>query len=294
MIYMRNFLGLLLFAVVLLSSCEQENVYSDQGKPIRFSATTSSVNTKTGYQGYTVNGKEAIIWEDGDAIRVFSNEAIVSGSSRKWADYRVSVTDGVATAVNPLTVGTELLWYEGTHHFYAVYPAGEVTGNVVEASISKVQELTKISSNVFAPVLSKNGFMAAAADGKPDDTSVNLNFKPMFTTLEFTVSPGYDSDVVVNEFRLAVKDGSKVVLAGDFKATLSSQADPSIEIQYPNTSGEIKVSLGTGGITVKKGESLTFSVLALPIDLTDLVAYFTLDGVERKFPWWTRTASTLK
>ena len=193
---MRNFLGLLLFAVVLLSSCEQENVYSDQGKPIRFYATTSSVNTKTSYQGYTVNGKEAIIWEDGDA----------------------------------------------------------------------------------------NGFMAATADGKSDDTTVNLTLKPMFTTLEFTVSPGYDSDVVVNEFRLAVRDGSRVVLAGDFKATLSSQADPSIEIQYPNTSGEIKVSLGTGGITVKKGESLTFSVLALPIDLTDLVAYFTLDGVERKFP----------
>ena len=196
----------------------------------------------------------------------------------------MSVSDGVAAAVNPLTTGTELLWNQGTHHFYAVYPAGEIKGKVVQAIIPNFQEPKKISSNVFVPDLSKNGFMAAAVDGSPDDAVVNLNFKPMFTTLEFTVSPGYDSDVHVGSVSLKVKDGSKVVLSGGFKATLSSQADPQIAVDYSGTSGEIKVYFGEDGVIVRNGESLTFSVLALPIELTDLVAVFTMDGVVREYP----------
>ena len=279
---MKKITWLVLAAAALFSSCQKQESFTYEGKPVSFSASTSNINTKTAYQGSTQNGKEAILWEDGDTFTVFSNEASIAGSSRKWANYKVTVSGGVATAVSP--VSDELLWGRGLHHFYALYPAGDITGNTVNAAISASQDLTESSPGVFAPNLSQEGYMAAAADGNPGDPTVLLNFKPMFTTLEFVVGPGYDSDVHVGGFSLKVKDGSKVVLSGGFKATLSSQADPEIAVDYSGASGEIKVYFGEDGLIVKKGESLTFSVLALPIELTDLVAVFTLDGVVREYP----------
>ena len=279
---MKHLFKLLLLAVVVLfSSCQKQESFTYEGKAISFLASTSNINTKTAYQGSTQNGKEAILWEDGDTFTVFSNEASIAGSSRKWANYKVTVSGGVATAVSP--VSDELLWGRGLHHFYALYPAGDVSGNTVSATIPASQDLTQTSPGVFATNLSQNGYMAAAADGNPGDPTVLLNFKPMFTTLEFVVGPGYDVDAVVSGFRLVVSEGSRTVLSGKFSATLSAQADPQVSVDYSSATNEIKVNFGES-VTVNKGESLKFTILALPAELTDLVAVFTLDGVERSFP----------
>ena len=104
--------------------------------------------------------------------------------------------------------------------------------------------------------------------------------------LEFIVSAGDAADAVeVSSFRLASQEGSKVVLAGDFTASLSAQSDPEIVVDYTTTSGEIALQLrDSGSVKLEKGKTLTVSVLALPLDLANLTAYFTVDGKEIAVP----------
>lgn len=268
-------------AAALTVSCEQQEQPSHSGKAVRF---TTSVGTKTSLQGYAQDGIEAVLWEDGDVFTVWSDQATVSGSTQKSADYKVSAAGGAATAVNPASEGVELLWGDGLHSFYAGYPAGHIDGNKLSGKIPSVQALRSSGDNVFAPKLSEYGFMGAAAQAQPDAASVHLAFKPFFSILEFEVSPGDAADVTVTGFRLAAQDGSKVVLAGNYTALLATQLASEVNVDYSTTSSEIEVKFGEGSVIVEKGKTLTFSVTALPVDLSGLTAYFTVDGKEKGLP----------
>ena len=279
---MKKIFGILLCAAAVLTvSCERQEQPFSTGKAVKF---TTSVGTRTALQGYAQDGIEAVLWEDGDVFTVWSEQASVAESDQKWADYKVSASAGVATAVNPATEGVELLWGEGTHTFFAGYPAGKLDGNKLSANIPVKQKLNKLDNNFFGPALSEIGYMAAAAQAQPDAVSVNLAFKPLFTVFEFIVSAGETAEVTVTDFRLGVQEGSKVVLAGNFIANLSAQASPEIVVDYSNTSGDIKASFGDTGVKLPKGETLSVSVIALPIDLSALIAYFTVDGKEIAVP----------
>lgn len=281
---MKKLSVLLLFAAALFVSCEQQDQPFSQGKAVTFSAT-SKVGTKTAYSGKVLDGKEAILWENNDVITVWCNQATVYGGSQKYADYKISTTDGVTAKVTPVSAGVELLWGEDeTHKFYASYGAKSLAASYVTATISATQTVKESGSNVFVPVLSDNGVMVAAAEANPSDGSVSLTFKPIFTTLQFTVSSGVEDDVEITGFSLKVNEGSKATLCGNFSATLSTTKDPVISV--PATAGqEISVAFGTSGkVTLKKDETLTFSVIALPTELTDLVAVFTVNAQEISVP----------
>ena len=252
---MKKFLGLLLFTAVSLVSCEK--LYNtSKGKQISF----------------TVSGA-ATYWTADDDIRISCPESSISRSSSKWADYQAPLY-GSTSPIVPSIKDTALRWGNGLHHFYAVYPASEITGNVVAATIPSVQDTD-------SPRLSLYGYMTAAAEAIRSEQAVNLPFKPMYTTLEFAVSPGDDVDVVVSGFRLVSAGGAR---AGGFKAALSAQEEAAITIGS-DSSSEITVNLGqTGSVTVNRGETFVVSVIALPKDLTDLTAYFIVDGVEKALP----------
>ena len=135
--------------------------------------------------------------------------------------------------------------------------------------------------------------MGAAAQAQPDAASVHLAFKPFFSILEFVVSPGDNADVEVTGFRLAVQDGSKVVLAGDYTVALATQLASGINVDYTTTSGEIAIQFGDGSVKVERGKTLTFSVTALPVDLSGLTAYFTVDGKEIALPLVNKDGSPI-
>ena len=271
---MKRILGLLILAAVLSVSCEKQDTQSPyMGKAVRF---TTSVGTKTSYSGTVANQKEAIFWTDGDVFTVSCEEANFADASKTTADYRVTASAGVATAVDPKTSGDEILWGEGTHHFFAAYPSGHLNGNVLSANISSSQRVTETSDRVFAPSLSDYGYMVASATAEPEST-VSLVFKPIFSTLEFTVSPGPYADVVVSGFRLTSDPGA---IAGSFQATISDSA-PVITTSSP--SSMIMLNFG-GNVTVNRDQTLTFSVIALPSELKNLKAIFTVDGQSIELP----------
>lgn len=130
---------------------------------------------------------------------------------------------------------------------------------------------------MFLPNLSEYGYTAASAETNPSEAPVKLLFTPMFSTLEFTVSAGPDAQVDVTGFRLTSGEGSKQVIAGDFNAVLAPNADLDVDIDYTNTSGEIRVSLGDHRkVRLEKGKTLTISVVTLPVKLSHLTATFTV------------------
>ena len=282
---MKKLSGLLLFAAVLFASCERQEQPTIQGKAVKFTTSAVSVNTKTSYKGEAQNGIEDILWDDGDTFTVWSDQASVAGTSQKWADYKVKAQGGAATAVYPAREGVELLWGEGLHRFYALYPAGEMDGSRLCANIPNFQRTIEAEGNVFLPNLSEYGYMAASAETNPSEAPVKLLFTPMFSTLEFTVSAGPDAQVDVTGFRLTSGEGSKQVIAGDFNAVLAPNADLDVDIDYTNTSGEIRVSLGDHRkVRLEKGKTMTISVVTLPVNLSHLTAIFTVNGKDVQIP----------
>ena len=264
---MKKVLGLLFIASALSVSCERQDIQApSRREAVQFS---TSVGTKTSYQGTVTGNKEAILWNDGELFTVSCAQAVFSSEDKKTADYKVTAPEGVATAVNPNTADDEIQWGEGSHTFYAAYPAGKLDGSTLRGTIANTQNLTEKSDGVYPPLLSSNGYMVAAATASPSASKVNLAFKPMFTTLEFVVGPGSSTDVEISD--ITVKSNS--VLAGTFSVAIA-ESDPQITLPTTDGANIISVKLGSGSVTVEKNKTITFSVVALPKDLTNIDVQF--------------------
>ena len=226
-------------AALLLVSCEKWT-YTSRGKPISFTAQQTAMN-----------------WTSDDVVRISSPQASGSVSG---ADYTIQGSTLTAK-------GTQLRWGDGIHYFYAVYPAGEISGNVVSANIPSTQNA------------GTKGIMVAAAEAIRSQDPVVLPFKPLYTTLEFVVGSGDYSGIEVSGFRLESAGGG--ALAGGFKAALSAQTAPALTIG-PSTTSQITVDISP--VILDAGQTIKVTVAALPKDLTNLTAYFTVDGEEQALP----------
>ena len=273
---MKKYFSLLLIAAALTVSCEKQqetNQPLPKGKAVEFSAM-SSVNTKTSYSGEAVGGKEAINWVNLDRFSVWCDQAYVQDSDQKWATYKVNVS-GSNVTISPNDPAVQLMWGEDeTHTFYAGYPAEGLNKNILSGEIPSSQKPTNSGERVFKPQLSTFGYMVATAQATPDKGDVSLSFQPMFSNLEFTVGPGSSTDVTVTGFRLKLAEGSKSALAGKFSVTMDPSSEPKVTVDYDNASKEIEVNLGT--VTIPKNGTLTFPVIAIAENLTDLTAVFTI------------------
>ncbi len=281
---MKKFFSPLLFAAVLLISCEQQQEMSQplpKGKAIEFSMPSGAVNTKTAY-GEVDGKKQAIDWVTGDLFTVWCDQAYVPESDQKYATYRV--TAGTTPTAKPQNTAIQLMWGEGTHTFYAGYPIGTITREVLSGTIPGTQRVN-LNNGVYIPALSTYGYMGAAAEATPEKGSVSLNFKPLFSAIEFTVGPGPSTSVDLKGFKLKAQEGSKTSLAGSFTATLSTKEDPKIEVQYEDAPQEIDVTFGNGGtVKISAGETITFTVITFAQEVSNLTAVFTLEDEVLEFP----------
>lgn len=274
---MKKILGLIVFVAALSVSCEQQEIMHPSGKAVQFS---TSVGTKTSYKGTVSEGKEAILWTDGDIFTVSCAEATFS-EGKTTADYKVTAPSGTATAVTPKTAADAIYWGEEgtTHTFYAVYPAGNLSGNTLNANIQTTQRLSETSEGVFAPVLSTNGFMVAAATATPDQGDVTLEFQPVFSTLQFVVSAG-TATVEVSDFKLRAESAT---FAGSYTVTIGTESAPAYT--FPAGASLVNAKFGESGkVTLSNGNTLTFSVLVWPKDVSGLKAIFKVNGTDVEFP----------
>lgn len=297
-LFKTSLFGLIIIAsVACTKTIEKED--SNNGV-ILFSAQTDirvDPVTKTSYSGYQSNGKERIDWVPGDLIRINSDVAVTK-DGKHYADYKVTaVSDGVGgdktssyAQITPSANEQSLLWGEGTHNFYSVYPSPisnnsiELSSNVITETILSSQSYTKVGMELIPDM--DYAYMFASVQTSSTST-VSLSFKPMFTAFQFTVDSADDNEMTITSFTLS---SASTALSGSCRGTIHASTSSDLStIEYadfpePNPENQ-KVSVlfdGGRGITITKGSPLTFTVFALPQEYRDLTVSFSTSVGETK------------
>ena len=313
----------LLGGTLLLGSCTKSE-FGQAGKLIQFGARADGASTKTAYAGKDndAEGIEPIWWMQDDEVVIASPQAVVTNSNGKHQStykFKAYTSDNShASVVNKGSNG--LAWLDedpdGGYDFYAVYGEGiSVSGEnegMVNGTIPSPQRVeahkydaTKTGSGsaaswyyvgennqytVYEPEM-KYALMTAATTGvKSTDNPVSLTFKPAFTAFEFTFESA-DPSVTINlsEFRMesVEKDAdgntypsARTALSGTFTGAAGSRAFT------PGTNAGYSVALSNVSDLgeIKSGAGKSFTIFAMPQNLTNLVVYFTdkdADGTSR-------------
>ena len=300
--------------MLLLSGCARidEGLFGGPGSRIRFTAASSYDNgpaTKTAYSGEytgTSNNIERINWEVNDQMTI----AYVHGSTTANADYDVTGESHSSGETNSnATVqasGSALEWEEGSgnHVFYAMYPSRAFSADQSSASLTDagvfsgvipaIQTVTSktLESGVtkYEPDM-KYGFLVATTtlNSIPASGEVDLFFKPAMTAFEFVVGVKSDAPALtLNTFEMSSEASlsSTGALTGTFSAKLNgTSADVADWQNYSksNAGNTISVDFRTGGtgIAINSGNAITFTVFAMPQDLSGITVKFgTSEGVK--------------
>ena len=307
--------GTIAGAFVTETSCTK--VGFREGGTIRFSASNSAARTRTSYSKEGRTGSDGLLnleridWKEGDLITIYSPQAVMADGTDPVCDYRVDSHETLSgnltsrATVNPSVAGAGLGWGSGTHYFYAVYPSAETEAFTAAEKAKTGLDDTRWKGTVAAdqsPLANGLGgtasapeiaakmqyaHMFATATSEPVP-SVDLPFYPEFTAFEFQVGSGKNPVVDLTSFTLTAAAGQNAP-AGDFAYLLAdvdteSASDPLAlsKFAFSNTSQSITVDftkLSAGKLTVESGKPVTFTVVALPQQLSGLSITFTGDQI---------------
>ena len=290
--------------VLILAGCQKDNWSKAVGKTIDFGAKSAiSSVTKTSYSGVVDDDSfERIDWTKGDMIRVASDKAKDRYTGDDYADYLIDVISANGSrseasiknipekAPNGVETGggNGLVWAEGEHTFWGIYPSKEITVSGTSAKVSGLKispeqgivagtssDNTKIE---FKPEMQEAYMLAKATVSQPTDgKKVELPFYPAFTALEFTLMSKYEKELEIRSFTLTSK---QIGLTGTFEATIDAAGRSTFK--FGETGNEIIVDFGTGDGESKTYPSITnttalpFTVLALPQNLKGLTIDFSI------------------
>ena len=273
-----------ILAVALSTTGCVKELLSGVGSEVQFSANTYYDNgpaTKTAYSGVTSNGKERINWINGDRVRIYSPQAEHrSSSSQHWADYdidanNITPNNEKSTARVKNTGNNGLVWGTGSHTFYGVYPSPSafsgvtMSNNVVTATLPKTQAPSVIDDTTNGQVFFPNmnwAYMYAAKSGVSAGTTVDLPFKPLMTAFEITLGTQNTNGITVKDVYLSSVNTN---LTGKFTATINSDNTVSVGSTITDPSKELHIGL-PANISIAYGKSITFTLFALPIPITQL------------------------
>ena len=255
---------LLFSAVCILSSCkdteDKSNAVPVKGDNITFSATTQTTRTTV-----DPNDPLQLDWTEGDKVRIACDQS----AAAKESDYSVKVSgsrnagDLTAASIYP---NEWLMWGEDNnlYKFYAAYPAdsskvkiNSSTG-VATFTLNQNQECT-ISGNAVnnqytaTPEPDKNAYMVANNNTYPTKKPISLDFKPIMTTINFTVNGPAEANQKMRLTGLAIIFSSK-----DVKS--SEPYDQTVKFDYDIKKGEMVSGSGdeetnTVLVNVKQGDN---------------------------------------
>lgn len=297
------------------TSCVEENLEKDldinnDPKAIRFGVTSQNVQTKTVYG--TPDDSEVdwpLYWVSGDQIHIFCPDA----EDLKFAGYTVTPnpdTENNETSttthkgtISQMVEGEYLQWSgdSNPHDFYAAYPYGKaiaaeqttatkddgteyetayITFSINNNQVCEIPSTTTSGNYVAAPQMSNAYMVACTQDVLPSDDAVELDFKPIMTTLVVKVTAptmqegdnsGYNATItglsVISEVNSSDADkgqfvwdaaGEKLVhnkVSGGTKATHTTF----VGIKHGNNQF----------VDLKSGETLTMTVFLPPIVIND-------------------------
>ena len=255
----------------LFTSCSDEDfvkMSTKTGDPIRFTAVTRSVETRTVY-GDLSSSKWPLYWVSEDQVKVHCPEAQAQSSE----DAKTAIYSVVEKAANDKTVrydisGEGLYWSDSEkYHFYEAYPAKNVqsiAANVLTATMPSTQHVKKYTD--------KNGTYYADMDaalmaGKSDEIlkknvangttkSIDLPFKPIFTAVDITILPATSDDYTITSLTIAnvENDETPSPIAGTFTYDIDNE-------EYGNLDSKFNVQ-------VQFDEKIDFTHASVPLRVT--------------------------
>ena len=290
---------------------------------VKFGAKTHSfLGTRTEYGAYNntdpnLATHQDINWVTGDQIRVYSPTASrrvglenseAAADLYYWADYSLTPNDDPTTATidnlsndgttpgysgdNDYEVGNGLAWVSGQedtkHTFYAIYPnpgTDEGSGANLNGCKGKFNLSVEGPTQLFTPDAKHAAkYMTAVAKPNPASMSdnVELDFYPAFTAFEIMVRSA-DEAIALSSFKL---ESTSTALTGNYMVDYTNYNTTTQLPTYTctGTGKSITVSLtGKSAPAASTDADLSFTILALPQDLTDLsVSFTTAAGITRK------------
>ncbi len=302
----------LLAGLFLAGSCNKNSEYGQTGKLVRFGARSEGVSTRTEYAGKDndASGIEPIWWKTGDKVKIASDYAIVTNTTdQNYSEYQFAdFVNGNKSCATVTNVGTNgLAWVDehDTYSFYAVYPEtmnleytqdmlGLVSGTInasqaivaheYDAAADKTAKdwypVTNGKYTVYEPDMKYALMTAKSENVKSADKTVELTFYPAFTAFEFTFESADPSvDIDLTAFRM---ESTSKALAGPFNGEAGARAFQPTNTQNPQKT--ITLSNPTILGTIKAGAPKSFTIFAMPQDLTDLTIYFTDEEGARMLP----------
>ncbi len=257
---MKNYLYLLLGAMCIsvLSGCaEDDNLNSfapHKGKVISFGL--SAKHTRTVYGNVNGDGNWPLYWENNDPITIYCAEA----ENAKSANYIVTPTN-VTSNTGTITIenGSEPLQWGGdtdTHNFYAVYPNnivvkdGIATFPINRNQTAKVTSTNGYDQNVVATPDMSNAYMVAKMSTMPTDQSVNLEFKPIMTTLDIVITGASGGQNTADAARI-----TGISISSTITTNLSASRD---NFYYDINDGKITAEFATSSGTATTQTENTF------------------------------------
>ena len=132
--------------------------------------------------------------------------------------------------------------------------------------------VTTVNTVVLHPDMS-NALMFAANVINYNAVTVNLDFYPAYTAFEISLVCGdSDADIALSSFTLS---STSKALSGPFTALVKRYNDTAYTCPAYSTSNN-SITFDLTGQVISKTKGLTFTVFALPQDLTDLKIRFDL------------------
>ena len=273
---------------VLLAGCKKDIGENADTLPTYTVADTDEVEfasfflgnpaTKTVYSGVVADDKsERIDWVAGDKITVWSDFSRTAAGKHN-ADFTVNtVVLENGRSIGKITTDTPLKWtasHKEDYTFWGVYPAGTVDfeNNSFNAEIPAAQTLVTNATNQKREADMKNAYMVSYNKVPYFTKPVRINFEPLFTAFEVTVKSKDETSFHLNSITLA---SDSTALAGTF--AVSCAEDGTWTADCSQATGKSVTAVFSDKPEVTKNNPLTFTILALPQDLTDLSLTFNID-----------------
>lgn len=292
--------AVLLAAILLLNGCGDLN--NKKGLQITFTSQTGEVGTKTYYGDDYKEGNttwQYIVWEEGDKIRIASDNASCATGAH-YADYEIGEVTANAehksyAKIKPTPNGLE--WAEtNLYQFYAVTPTpgtgavlaiisqddltadnADMLGTVrcsLPATPALPTETTtktvtsgdkRYSYTVYKPDMDYAVMTAHEGGDYSSIDSVRLTFKPAFTAFEFNLTSA-DEDLTVSKVELFATSTDEC-LNGTYLLKAGSDISVSGAVQAtgsPANRNSVSMTMNPAlALTASSGITLTFFTLPI-------------------------------
>lgn len=283
---MKKYFNTLCIGLVIagvLSGCSDDEFDGQDGnKPSsgeKINFTLSDASTRTIYDDedeYQIN------WADNDQVRIYCEEA----EDVKQADYTVLKDETNEEQGTLQYNGNGLAWgSEGTHNFYAVYPADNnkvnVSNGIASFAVNQNQICTfpneATNDNYMGSPDMTNAYMVAHLSTTPVD-EVPLTFKPIMTTLQITLrgreNPNENQSFIAVTGLSIIRQVAQTEHEGYFQYDIANEqmASGSPVAQFTQTTFVGVSRTDSEGqqqtyIDLQPGESMTFTVFLPPFDI---------------------------